>query len=114
ANQPALGAALGKTAAYAATSWTSLNVTRQIRGNGTYSFALVTTSSTMTNIASRESGGNAPQLIVETAAPSVSTPAPPVSIQSVPPPPPVPVQVPSPTLPQTSGDVQPAFPIRAA
>src|SRR5438105_475252 len=29
ANQPALGAALGKTAAYAATSWTSFNVTRQ-------------------------------------------------------------------------------------
>src|SRR5947209_705275 len=37
ANQPALGAPLGKTAPYGAGTWANLDVTPYVRANGTYS-----------------------------------------------------------------------------
>jgi glycosyl hydrolase family 99 len=103
ANQPALGSALGKSASYAAGTWTSVDVTSFVRGNGTYSLELTTTSTTNTNFASRESA-NAPELVVETANGASSTPTPSESPSASP--------SPSPTAPPA--DVQPSFPIRAA
>jgi hypothetical protein len=47
--------------------WISLDVTGYITGNGTYNLALTTPGSTAVSLASRESGANAPQLIIETA-----------------------------------------------
>jgi hypothetical protein len=41
-------------------------VTPLLTGNGTYNIALTTTNATAFSLASRESGANAPQLIIET------------------------------------------------
>ncbi len=45
--------------------WTSVNVTALVAGNGRVSFALTTTGAQI-NLASRESGANAPQLVIVT------------------------------------------------
>jgi hypothetical protein len=51
--------------AFGAGVWTTVDITPLITGNGTYNIALTTTSATAFSLASRESGANAPQLIVE-------------------------------------------------
>src|ERR1035437_3176371 len=63
ANAPPFGAKLGSSGAVATGTWTSINVTSAITGNGTYSFGLSTTNSTALSLSSRE-GANAPQLVV--------------------------------------------------
>jgi hypothetical protein len=65
-NAPPLGSALGSSGSFGAGVWISMDVTAYITGNGTYSIALTTPGSTAISLASRESGANAPQLIVET------------------------------------------------
>ncbi len=67
-NAPALGTSIGSSGAVNSATWTSVNVTTYITGNGTWSLALVTTNSTALSLASRESGANAPQLIITLAA----------------------------------------------
>jgi hypothetical protein len=42
----------------------SINVTSLITGNGTFNMAFTTTNSTTISFASRESGANAPQLVI--------------------------------------------------
>ena len=41
-----------------------MDVTAYITGDGTYSFGITDPSSTAINLASRESGANAPQLVI--------------------------------------------------
>jgi cell division septation protein DedD len=65
-NAPSLGSALGSSGSFGAGAWISIDVTAYVIGNGTYNLALTTSSSTAVSLASRESGGNAPQLIIET------------------------------------------------
>jgi hypothetical protein len=74
ANMPAVGDVKGTSGAFGASAWTTVDVTPLITGNGLYSFALNTTSSTAFSLASRESGANAPQLIVETEFGATATP----------------------------------------
>lgn len=64
-NAPAVGNALGASGAFGAGAWVEIDVTGYIAGDGTYSLALTTTSSTALSLASRESA-NVPQLIIET------------------------------------------------
>jgi hypothetical protein len=64
ANAPPFGAKLGSSGAVATGTWTSINVTSAVTGNGTFSFGLSTTNSTALSLASREAGANAPQLVV--------------------------------------------------
>jgi hypothetical protein len=45
-------------------SWISVDVTALVSGNGLVSFGLSTTSGTAINLSSRESGANAPQLVI--------------------------------------------------
>ncbi len=85
-NMPAMGAVLATSAAISGGTWVSLNVTSYISGNGTYSFGVITPGSTAISLASRESGANAPRLIITPASPtsttvptSTSTPPPPTS-----------------------------------
>lgn len=66
-NAPLLGSALGSSGPIAAGAWISVDVTAHITGNGTFNLALTTPGSTAVSLASRESGANAPQLIIETA-----------------------------------------------
>ncbi|HEY9528094.1 MAG TPA: DNRLRE domain-containing protein, partial [Anaerolineales bacterium] len=66
-NAPPLGRVLGSSGPFGAGVWISMDVTAYITGNGTYNLALTTPGSTAVSLASRQSGANAPQLIIETA-----------------------------------------------
>jgi hypothetical protein len=65
-NAPALGSQLATSAAFASGVWVSLDVTSYVTGNGTYSFGVTNLSSTAISVASRESGADAPQLVITT------------------------------------------------
>ena len=47
-------------------TWITVDITSLITGNGTFSVAIKGVDSTAVSLASRESGANAPQLIVTT------------------------------------------------
>jgi hypothetical protein len=66
-NQPAFAAtASGTSGPVAATTWTSVDVTSLVKGNGLVSFAMTSPSTTATSFASRESGAStAPQLVIQ-------------------------------------------------
>lgn len=66
-NAPPFGSAVGTSGPFNAGSWTSVDLTPLVSGDGTYHIALTTASSTAVSLASREAGANAPQLIIETA-----------------------------------------------
>jgi hypothetical protein len=63
-NAPALGNQLATSGSFATGVWVSLDVTSYVTGNGTYSFGITNLSSTAISMASRESGANAPQLVI--------------------------------------------------
>ncbi len=64
-NAPALGSVLSSSGAVSANSWVTFDVTSYITADGAYSFGITTPSSTAMSVASRESGANAPQLILD-------------------------------------------------
>jgi hypothetical protein len=66
-NAPPLGLTLGSSGPISTGTWINMDVTVYITGDGTYSLALTTPGSTAVSLASRESGANAPQLIIETS-----------------------------------------------
>ncbi|RPI94887.1 MAG: DNRLRE domain-containing protein [Chloroflexi bacterium] len=66
-NAPALGSVIGSSGSFGAGAWVDIDITAYVTGNGTYNLALTTASSTAISLASRESSGNAPQLIIETS-----------------------------------------------
>ena len=72
-NAPELGAQISLSAGYAAGTWVNLDVTSYINDNGTYSLALTTATATASSLAARESGANAPKLLVETTQASTPT-----------------------------------------
>ena len=63
-NAPALGSQLATTGSFASGVWVSMDVTSYVTGNGTYSFGVTNLSSTAISVASRETGANAPQLVI--------------------------------------------------
>ena len=77
ANQPAIdGATIASVGKVTANTWVELDVTAAITGNGTYSIAGISNNADEAIFDSRESA-NAPQLVINTAAPSPSpTPTP--------------------------------------
>jgi fibronectin type III domain protein/calcineurin-like phosphoesterase family protein len=66
-NAPPLGSAYGSSGPITTGTWISMDVTAYVTANGTYSLALTTSGGTAVSLASRESGANAPQLIIETS-----------------------------------------------
>jgi uncharacterized repeat protein (TIGR02543 family) len=64
-NAPAVGSVIGASGAFTGGNYTEVDVSSYVNADGTYSFALTTSSATQINLASRESG-NPPQLVVET------------------------------------------------
>jgi uncharacterized repeat protein (TIGR02543 family) len=64
-NAPAIGSLIGGSGVFGAATWTAVDVSSYVSGNGTYSFVLTTPSATGINLSSRE-GSNAPQLVVTT------------------------------------------------
>ena len=65
-NAPALGSQLATSASFASAVWVSLDVTSYVTGNGTYSFGITNLSSTAISMAARETGADAPQLVITT------------------------------------------------
>jgi hypothetical protein len=63
-NAPALGVQLASSGAFSAVGWVSMDVTSYFTGDGTYSIGITNLSSTAISVESRESGVNAPQLVV--------------------------------------------------
>jgi hypothetical protein len=65
-NRPVYSGVAGSSGAIEI-GWTSVDVTSLIGGQGTFSLALTSTDTNQLTYASRESGANAPQLVIETA-----------------------------------------------
>ncbi|MEU4552434.1 CBM96 family carbohydrate-binding protein [Micromonospora violae] len=66
-NQPAIdGATLGTIGAVSGNTWYEVDVTAAVTGNGTYSFGATSTSGDGAYYDTRESGADAPQLVVTT------------------------------------------------
>ena len=57
---------LSTVGAVSANTWVEFDVTAAVKGNGTYSFALSTSSSSLTVYNSRQAGLNQPELVIET------------------------------------------------
>ena len=64
-NAPSLGNVLNTSGPLTAASWVTIDVSSYIKGEGTYSFGLNTTGDKPVNLATREAGLDAPQLIVQ-------------------------------------------------
>lgn len=64
-NAPPVGNALGSSGPVSAGTWISVDLTAYVTGNGAYNLSLSTPGSTAISLASRESGANAPQLILQ-------------------------------------------------
>ena len=61
-NAPAFGSALARSPAISGGTWVSLDVTKYVKADGVYSFALTSPSGTLIELGARESGAHAPQL----------------------------------------------------
>ncbi len=64
-NAPAIGAVIKSSGAYTSGSYVTVDVTPYVTGEGTYSFAITTPGSTTLSFASKESGANAAELIID-------------------------------------------------
>jgi hypothetical protein len=123
ANAPAMSGVVSTSAAVKANSWVEMDVTSLVSTNGLLSLAASTSSGTAISLTSRESGANAPQLVVITTAvptptPSATTVTPTQTATATPIPTgtdvtPTPTGSPTAT-PTPSPDIQPSLPIRAA
>lgn len=66
-NQPSIdGATLGSIGSVAADGWYEVDVTSHVRGNGTFSFGATSSNTDGAYYDSRESGADAPQLVITT------------------------------------------------
>jgi hypothetical protein len=79
-NQPAIdGATLGSIGSVVASTWYEVDVTAVVTGNGTYSFGATSSNSDGAYYSTRETGANAPQLVIVTGtnpSPTPTTPSP--------------------------------------
>jgi hypothetical protein len=64
-NAPALGDLLASSTSAGGATWIALDLTSYITGEGRFDFALATDSATAVSLASRETGAEAPQLILD-------------------------------------------------
>ncbi|MBN1147853.1 MAG: DNRLRE domain-containing protein [Anaerolineales bacterium] len=74
-NAPALGGHVGSSGGFAGRSWTEVDVTALVAGNGGLNFALATAGNTAISFSSRE-GGAAPELVIETSDTPLPSPTP--------------------------------------
>jgi acid phosphatase type 7 len=64
-NAPSFSSPIGSFSPVVSGTWVSIDITAYLIGNGTYNLALTTPGSTAISLASRQSGANSPQLIIE-------------------------------------------------
>jgi hypothetical protein len=74
ANAPTPGQSITQSGPVSTDSWISIDLTSYINGPGVYSLVLFPLSSTRVNLASRESGSHAPQLIISGSSSSLPKP----------------------------------------
>lgn len=75
ANAPAVGSVIGSSGNFSSGTWTTVDVTSLIAGNGVYDLALTTTSTSNMDFYSRDStNSNRPQLVIQTGSGPVPTP----------------------------------------
>lgn len=73
-NAPAFDPPTGSSGPFVSGTWTEVNVTSLVNGNGLISFALTTASNTNTRYSSQSaSSGNAAELVIETSSASSSS-----------------------------------------
>ena len=72
-NSPVIGEQINTSKPIIRNTWVEVDVTSAIISDGSYSFAITTTSARNTNLDSREAGSRAPQLIITIDTPVVST-----------------------------------------
>ncbi|MFD7977597.1 DNRLRE domain-containing protein [Streptomyces sp. NPDC059071] len=76
-NKPAIdGAVLGSLGSVARNAWYEVDVTSYVKGNGTFSIGVTSTSSNGADYDSRETGATGPQLVLETGGEPTPTPTP--------------------------------------
>ncbi len=63
-NMPPMGSTISSSGAVTGGTWSSLDVTSYITGEGTYSIGVITPGSTAISLASRQSGANSPRLVL--------------------------------------------------
>jgi len=73
-NAPAPGPVINRSGAVTSGVWVSIDISAYIIGDGSYNLVLMPLSSTQLNLASRENGATAPQLVVTFGASSSVTP----------------------------------------
>jgi Calcineurin-like phosphoesterase len=71
-NAPAIGAKIGSSEAFTGSSWTAVDVTPVVQGNGPLALAMVGHSATQLFYRSRETG-TAPRLVIQISAPATTT-----------------------------------------
>jgi hypothetical protein len=71
----ATGAALATLGAVTPSTWIELDATSAVRGNGTFDFALIPTSTDSIECNAREAATNRPELVLTVAAPAIACPA---------------------------------------
>jgi hypothetical protein len=64
-NAPPVDGVIASSGSFGTGVWKTVDITPLINGNGVFNIALTTTNNTAFSLASRESGTNAPQLIIE-------------------------------------------------
>jgi chitodextrinase len=64
-NAPALGTSLGISPVFTTGTWVTIDVTSYVTAEGTFSFGISLANSTAVAFASRESGANSPQLVLD-------------------------------------------------
>jgi acid phosphatase type 7 len=64
-NAPALGDKVALASQAETASWVEFEVTPYVTGEGRFNFGIITNSITAVSLASRETGANAPQLILD-------------------------------------------------
>jgi acid phosphatase type 7 len=73
-NAPAVGTKISTSQPFNAGTWTEVDITSYVKTAGVFNMALTTSSDTNTSLASRESGANAPQLVITVATGSTTSP----------------------------------------
>ena len=124
-NAPTPGSQVGVSNGFSGNVWVATEVPSLLSADGTVSVALVGVDQQAINLAAREAGSHAPQLLVEVSSPNnptaTRTSAPPTATRTTAPsvtatrtgvPSATATNPPGPTATQ-SGDTQPGFPIRA-
>ena len=81
ANAPAIAAnSINSAGSYKSNTWTTVDVTSLVSATGSANLAVTTSSITSLSLASRESGGKAPVLVVETTVPDGAPPTTPAGL----------------------------------